>query len=147
MGEPGKSRQARAAIASIVAIGGLCLFSVVPGLHGCAHATGSIGAVLAKRTDGRVFVREVPSDMTGGKAGLEVDDEILAIEGRPVAEMAPEEIRKGLRGDLGSFVTLSVSRAGLRRDVKVERGAFQTGSPGPTYKLPPRAPEPEDAGA
>lgn len=89
----------------------------------CGHATGSIGAILKPR-EGRLFVVDVPSDMTGARAGLEPGDEILAIDGREVHDMTREDVVKSLRGDVGSSVTLRIRRDELTRDVKVERGPF-----------------------
>lgn len=93
------------------------------GTAGCGHATGSIGAILKPR-EGRLFVVDVPADMTGARAGLEPGDEILAIDGREVHDMTREDVVKSLRGDVGSSVTLRIRRDDLTRDVKVERGPF-----------------------
>lgn len=72
---------------------------------------GSVGAKLGKRNqDGRVFVREVPPDMAAAHAGLQLDDEILAIDGKPVQPMSADEVHAALAGKVGSFVTLSVRR-------------------------------------
>ncbi len=94
---------------------------------GCPSATGSIGAHLGKRNDGRLFVRYAPSEMTGAKAGLAPGDEVVLIEGRDVRQMSPEDIRNALRGKVGTTVTLTVKRDGLSRDVRVERGPFAKG--------------------
>lgn len=74
-------------------------------------------------------MREAPSDMTAARAGIEAGDEIVAIDGREVKALSSEEIRKALRGDVGSTVTLTVVRDGMRRDVKVTRGPFAKGTP------------------
>lgn len=55
------------------------------------------------------------------RAGLEIEDEILAINGRPVKEMSQEEVRRAVRGDVGSKLTVTVERAGQRRDIVVQR--------------------------
>jgi C-terminal processing protease CtpA/Prc len=90
---------------------------------GCAHEQGSIGAMLARsRTTGRVTVRSVPPG-TGQRAGLEPGDEIVAIDGKDVHALGSEdEVRRALRGDVGTKVKLTVVRDGVRRDVVVERG-------------------------
>lgn len=90
---------------------------------------GTIGAQLGKRTDGRVFVRGVPPGQGADKAGLMVDDEIIAIEGRAVTEMSQEDIKKAVRGDKGSSFTLTIERDGRRRDVKVERSPLLPEAP------------------
>ncbi len=92
---------------------------------GCSSPLpGTIGAALGKRTDGRVFVRRVPAGEGADKAGLMVDDEIIAIDGKSVREMTEEDIKRAVRGDLGSTFTVTIVRGGdakERRDIKVER--------------------------
>jgi len=96
------------------------LFAFV--IAACASgAPGTIGALLGQRSDGRLFVRGVPPGQGADRAGLEIEDEIVAIDGRPVKEMSQEEVRRAVRGDVGSILTVTVERAGQRRDVKVER--------------------------
>ncbi len=95
------------------------LFAFV--IAACASAPGTIGALLGQRSDGRLFVRGVPAGQGADRAGLEIDDEIVAIDGRPVKEMSQEDVRRAVRGDVGSKLTVTVERAGQRRDVKVER--------------------------
>ncbi len=88
----------------------------------CAGAVpGTIGAKLGQRPDGRLFVREAPAGEGAAQAGLELDDEILAIDGRPVRGMTEEDVRRSVRGEAGSVMTLRVERAGVARDVKVKR--------------------------
>src|SRR5262249_31442011 len=71
---------------------------------------GSIGAVLGKdNQDGRVYVRELPSDMAAARAGLAVGDEIVAIDGTSVREMNASDIHKALQGDVGTKVRLTVT--------------------------------------
>lgn len=88
-----------------------------------ATEQGSIGAMLVRNhVNGRVSVRTVPPG-TGQRAGLEPGDEIVAIEGKPVSGFAnDEEVRKALRGDVGTKVKLTVVREGARREIEVERG-------------------------
>jgi len=84
-------------------------------------APGTIGAQLGQRTDGRLFVRGVPAGQGADKAGLEVEDEILAIDGHPVRDMSQDDVKRALRGDVGSTMVLSVERGRVKRDVKVQR--------------------------
>ncbi len=92
------------------------------GLIACSSPPpGTIGAQLGKRTDGRVFVRGIPAGQGADKAGLQVDDEVIAIEGKSVREMTQDDIRRAVRGDLGSTFTVTIERGGKRSDVKVER--------------------------
>jgi carboxyl-terminal processing protease len=90
---------------------------------------GTIGAQLGKRTDGRVFVRGVPAGQGADKAGLQVDDEVIAIEGKSVREMTQDDIRRAVRGDMGSSFTVTIERAGKRQDIKVERSPLLNAPP------------------
>lgn len=119
---------ARGASGSVVSLLCVLLFAFV--IAACASAApGTIGAVLGQRTDGRLFVRGVPPGQGADRAGLEIDDEILAIDGRPVKELSQEDVRRAVRGDVGSKLTLTVERAGQRRDVKVERSPILADAP------------------
>jgi predicted metalloprotease with PDZ domain len=90
---------------------------------GCATWTGSVGAVLAKsNADGRVFVRDVPPGMGAARAGIAVGDEVVAIEGKPVVKMTPEEVHEALAGKVGTKVKVTVLRAGVTVECNVERG-------------------------
>ena len=104
----------------------LALF--VLAVTGCGSSwKGSIGAVLGKdNRNGRVYVRDAPPEMAASRAGLEVDDEVLAIDGKAVLGMSPDEVHQALFGNVGSKVTLSVARSGApKRDVVVERGPLR----------------------
>jgi carboxyl-terminal processing protease len=89
----------------------------------CASVpAGTIGANLGKdRADGRLFVRGIPAGQGADRAGLEIDDEILAIDGRQVREMSEDDVRHAVRGDVGTTITLTVERSGQKREIKVER--------------------------
>lgn len=106
-----------------------------PSVTGCASAApGTIGALLGKRTDGRLFVRGIPPGQGADRAGVEIDDEILAIDGRPVQEMSEEDVRRAVRGDVGSTLVITVERGGQRRDVKVQRSPILADKAGDTSK-------------
>lgn len=95
---------------------------VLRGLAACSSPLpGTIGAQLGRKADGRLFVRGVPPGQGADKAGLMVDDEVIAIEGRPVRELSQDDIKKAVRGDMGSSFTVTIERDGQRRDVKIER--------------------------
>ncbi len=94
---------------------------------------GSVGAVLGKdNQDGRVYVRELPPEMPGARAGLKLDDEIVAIDGKPIRPMSPDEVHEALSGPIGTNVMLSVVRDGESLVVTVRRGPL---------RVPPREPE------
>jgi C-terminal processing protease CtpA/Prc len=92
----------------------------------CAATRGSIGAILAQdRGDGKLVVREAPASMTAARAGIEVGDEILTIDGRDVRSMSLAAIHDALQGDVGTKVALTVQRRGEIRRISVERGPFE----------------------
>jgi carboxyl-terminal processing protease len=76
----------------------------------CAPPQGTIGAVLAQRPDGRLFVHEVPEGLAANKAGLHEGDEILLVEGVDVRALAPKELHAALSGDVDSKVRLTLVR-------------------------------------
>jgi carboxyl-terminal processing protease len=82
---------------------------------------GTIGAALGKRTDDRLFVREIPPGQGADRAGLRVDDEILLIDGKSVASMNPEEVRRAVRGDVGTTMVLTVLRGTEKLEIPVIR--------------------------
>jgi C-terminal processing protease CtpA/Prc len=92
----------------------------------CASARGSIGAVLAQdKSDGRVTVREAPASMTAARAGIEVGDEVLLIDGRDVRSMSAEAIHLALEGDQGTAVALTILRRGKILRISVDRGPLK----------------------
>ena len=84
-------------------------------------APGTIGAALGQQADHHVFIRSAPPGQGADKAGLLVDDEVIALDGKPVAGMTPDDIRRAVRGDVGSTLTVTIRRNGEQRDVKVTR--------------------------
>jgi carboxyl-terminal processing protease len=101
------------------------LFGIFLLLAACASEPGTIGAALGKRADGRMFVRSTPPGQGAAEAGLLIDDEIVAIEGRDVKTMSEEDVRRAVRGDLGSKLTITIVREGQRRDVTVKRSKLK----------------------
>lgn len=77
---------------------------------GCAAKKGTIGAVLAQKEDGRLFLRYLPEGLAAERAGLQPDDEILLIDGRDVRAMSAEEVHVALSGEVGAPVKLTVVR-------------------------------------
>ena len=94
---------------------------------GCGSGwKGGIGAVLAQdNLTKRVYVRDVPADMAAAKAGLEMDDEVLAIDETLVAGMTPEQVHGALAGSVGAKVTLTLARRGGRVKIVIERGPLR----------------------
>lgn len=86
---------------------------------------GSIGAILVQRPSGQVYVKETPPDHAASRAGIEVGDEIVSIDGKDTRKMSPAEVRAALRGPVGTKVKLGIERRGERREVIVERGPLE----------------------
>jgi carboxyl-terminal processing protease len=103
----------------------LPLFGIFLLLAACASEPGTIGAALGKRADGRMFVRSTPPGQGAAEAGLQVDDEIVAIEGKDVKAMSEEDVRRAVRGDLGSSLVVTIVRDGQKRDVTVKRSKLK----------------------
>ena len=81
-----------------------------------------VGVQFAPRGEALRIVAVVPG---GGaaEAGLQVGDEILAVDGRPVSELGMEGSVQAIRGPEGSTVTLRVRRGpgGTPSEVTVAR--------------------------
>jgi carboxyl-terminal processing protease len=76
----------------------------------CTPNQGTIGALLGQQQDGRLFVREVPSQLAAERAGLRAGDEILLVDGRDVRDMTAKQIHELLSGEVGQPVKLTVLR-------------------------------------
>lgn len=78
----------------------------------CGPSAGTIGAVLARDPDGRLFVRDVPPGLAAERAGLEPGDEILLIDGRDARALGPKGVHRVLGGNVGDPVKLTLVRRG-----------------------------------
>ena len=63
--------------------------------------------------------------MGAAKAGLVVGDELVAIEGKPVARMTPPEVHEALAGKVGTNVRVRVVREGTTLDYVILRGPLE----------------------
>ena len=88
----------------------VCLLGGCLWLSGCAPERGTIGAMLGRQTDGRLFLRQVPDDLAAAKAGLEEGDEILLIDGRDVRALNERQVHQALTGEVGQPVKLTLQR-------------------------------------
>jgi carboxyl-terminal processing protease len=93
--------------------GALAAWLAVSFLAGaCAPERGTIGAVLAQTPDQRLVLRDVPSTLAAGRAGLKPGDEILLIDGRDVRELSERGVHQALSGEVGDPVKLTLLREG-----------------------------------
>lgn len=92
-----------------------------------AHTEGEFGGIGVTMgfKDNKVTIISVLPDTPGEKAGLKAGDEILAVDGTPVSEMQSEEVAMHIRGEVGTHVTLTISRDGSESDYDIERATIK----------------------
>jgi len=108
-----------------------CLCSTLTSSFGCATEYGTIGANLAQKNDGRLFIREVPPGLAAAQAGLKPGDEITLINGRDTRAYNEKGIHALLAGEVGDPVKLTVLRGNQVLHLTLRR-----------TPPPPRAPKP-----
>ena len=84
---------------------------------------GGIGVYMGFKNGG-VYVMSVMPNSPGEQVGLKAGDTIMAVNGMPVSEIAPDEVALKIRGETGTTVDLLIHREGeedkvytLTRDV------------------------------
>ena len=81
--------------------------------------------IAVREASGRIVITEVPEGGAGAQAGLEVGDEIVAIDGVAVASMSADDFHRAVRGPVGTKVTIGVRRDGMLHQVVVDRAAMR----------------------
>jgi carboxyl-terminal processing protease len=89
---------------------------------------GGIHARLGWSKSG-VRVVSLPPEGAAARAGLAVDDRILAIAGKPVRGLSDREVRELLTGEVGSRVVLQVQRGDETLEITVERVPYVRDKP------------------
>ena len=112
------------------ALAATCSIFTFIALADCAPQRGTIGAVLGQDRDQRLFVREVPDGLAADRAGLEVGDEILTIDGHDARAMSPAGVHDALSGIVGEPVKLTLIRRGQVVRVTLKRTPAKKHSPG-----------------
>jgi carboxyl-terminal processing protease len=69
-------------------------------------------------------VVELPADSPASKAGVQLDDVILEVDGRPVAGLPKPEVHRLLTGEVGSVVRLRIDRRGSLSEIAVTRAPY-----------------------
>ena len=86
-----------------------------------------IGVTISGTEDGTaVEVLKVEPNGPAMDAGIQAGDLIVAVEGQAVAGKTTTELRDLVRGKEGTFVLLTISRAGETFDLSVERRTMET---------------------
>ena len=99
----------------------LCSVVTLATITGCAAERGTIGAQLAQKDDGRLFIREAPVGLATERAGLRPGNEITLIDSRDVRSFDEKGIHKILSGDVGDPVKLTVLRGEQVLHVTLQR--------------------------
>jgi len=83
-----------------------------------------------RRSEDRVFVGRALPGSPAEDAGIELGDEIVAVDGIPIARAGGEEALARIRGERGTLVVLTLMRRGESepRQLSVERGQVRTPS-------------------
>jgi S1-C subfamily serine protease len=76
--------------------------------------------VNLRELDGKLVISRVASDGPSDKAGVRHGDQVTAIDGAPVHELADFYRTLWRRGDAGVTVRLSLTRQGEEREIEVE---------------------------
>lgn len=78
---------------------------------GCASSSrGTIGAILARQRDGRVFIRDVPEHLAAYRAGIRSGDELLYVEGQEIRRLTDADLARLLEGAVDEPVRLTLAR-------------------------------------
>ncbi len=83
---------------------------------------------LNKSKEGYIIILSVIEDTPGERAGLQEGDLITHADDKPIAEMNNEEVQLNLRGEVGTKVTITVIREGVKEpfDVEITRGIIKS---------------------
>jgi len=74
------------------------------------NTRGTIGAILARGSEGRTFVRDTPPSLAAYGAGIRPGDELLFVNGIEVRTLSDTELQQLLGGMAGQEVQLTLVR-------------------------------------
>lgn len=80
-----------------------------------------IGVVMGMDNEQKVHIVGIMENSPGQKAGLQEGDEILAVDGVPVTQMAFDEVAAHVRGQAGTDVVLTIMRDNTNQDITITR--------------------------
>jgi len=95
-------------------------------LETMANAYVGVGITIQVREDGYLDVTQVTKGGGAEAAGVQVGDIITAVEGRDAAELGTSGARDIIRGEEGTFVTVTFRRDGVSMDLTLERRYIET---------------------
>lgn len=80
-----------------------------------------IGVVMGMDNEQKIHIVSIMANSPGQKAGLQEGDEILAVDGVPVTQMAFDEVAAHVRGQAGTDVVLTIMRDNANQDITITR--------------------------
>lgn len=80
-----------------------------------------IGVVMGMDNEQKIHIVGIMENSPGQKAGLQEGDEILAVDGIPVTQMAFDEVAAHVRGQAGTDVVLTIMRDNANQDITITR--------------------------
>lgn len=80
-----------------------------------------IGVVMGMDNEQKIHIIGIMENSPGQKAGLQEGDEILAVDGVPVTQMAFDEVATHVRGQAGTDVVLTIMRDNANQDITITR--------------------------
>ena len=89
---------------------------------------GGIGVQLGLGKGGTIIVFKVLEDSPASKAQVLVGDLVLSVDGRAVAGFQPRKVEEMIQGEVGTAVSLTMSRDGVRYELNLERVVLKTRS-------------------
>jgi carboxyl-terminal processing protease len=91
--------------------------------------------VQLDRKDNKIIVVAPVADTPAEKAGLRPKDEIIEVDGKPVAGMELAPVSNLIRGSIGTTVKLAILRDGQRLEYSIVRGEIPISSVGSVKML------------
>lgn len=79
-----------------------------------------IGVVMGMDNEQK-FIQSASWKFSRAKAGLQEGDEILAVDGVPVTQIAFDEVAAHVRGQAGTDVVLTIMRDNANQDITITR--------------------------
>lgn len=80
-----------------------------------------IGVVMGMDNEQKIHIVSIMENSPGQKAGLQEGDEILAVDGVPITQMAFDEVAAHVRGQAGTDVVLTIMRDNANQDITITR--------------------------
>ena len=80
-----------------------------------------IGVVMGMDNEQKIHIVGIMENSPGQKAGLQEGDEILAVDGGPVTQIAFDEVAAHVRGQAGTDVVLTIMRDNANQDITITR--------------------------